>query len=42
MLINTNLGDHLNLGGVFRVLLVLVAANSASVLAKKLFGKSLS
>ena len=42
MLIDTNLGDHINLGGVFRVLLVLAAANSAPVLAKKLFGKSLS
>ena len=42
MSIHRYLVDHINLGAVLKVLLLLAAANSAPVLAKKLFGQSLS
>lgn len=42
MLIDSYLVDHINLEAVSKVLLLLAAANSAPVLAKKLFGQSLS
>jgi len=42
MSIHRYLVDHINFGAVLKVLLILATANSAPILAKKLFGQSLS